>query len=112
MEKQTVFIKRYPIKGESPKHNKVYTTDLGEKIFSVSNNSFMSSFGMGQISPKWWLEEIEILSEDNLPTNVALHHKTMYHDNNLQEAWNKGVIMCYDFILNHLKSNTNETDKT
>ena len=101
MEKQTVFIKRYPIKGESPKHNKVYTTDLGEKIFSVSNNSFMSSFGMGQISPKWWLEEVELPSEEDVfSKSITKYSKYEPSERSPRtNAFQKGA----NFILNKLK---------
>ena len=97
MEKQTVFIKRYPSKGDLPK----------EDVFAVlTNNGKMFGFDVTERT-EWWLEEIELPSKEDLPTKVGLHHNTMYHDNNLQEAWNKGVTMCYEYLTNHLKSNTN-----
>lgn len=82
MEKQTVFIKRYPSKGELPKEEGFYITNIGKIPFR--NNLF------GKYA-EYWLEEIELPSEDIIQ---ALDY-------------NGGFADGANFILNHLKSNTN-----
>ena len=56
MEKQTVFIKRYPSKGEFPK----------EDVFAVlTKNGKMFGFDVTERT-EWWLEEIELPSEEEI----------------------------------------------
>lgn len=53
MEKKTVFIKRYPSKGELPKKEGFYLTNKGK----LHTDNFKSWF------VEYWLEEIELPSE-------------------------------------------------
>ena len=111
MEKQTVFLKRCPSKGELPKRSGVFIvkTTLGitrTSTYNVDIGCFICGLIGGDVKEDnidYWPQEIELPSEDYLTTNVALHNKIMYHDMSLQESWNKGVKMCYNFILNKLK---------
>lgn len=67
MEKQTVFIKRYPSKGEFPKEDGIIslTTNCGILTYS-------KTFGWVNLqnyttkAPEWWLEEIELPSEEEI----------------------------------------------
>lgn len=83
MEKQTVFIKRYPSRGELPKEAGFYITNIGKIPFR--NNLF------GKYA-EYWLEEIELLSEDYLQ-DIAI--KTTPFRTSFMAGAN--------FILNHLK---------
>ena len=89
MEKQKVFIKRYPSKGELPSKNGYYLTQVGIVHFRGWFNNWI----------EYWLEEIELPSEDYLQ-DIAI--KTTPFRTSFMSGAN--------FILNHLKSNTNETD--
>ncbi|MDR2274326.1 MAG: hypothetical protein LBF27_25690 [Sphingobacterium sp.] len=51
----------------------------------------------------WWLEEVELPSEEEITTNVLFHNNTMYHDNDFQKACDNGIKMCFNYILNTLK---------
>jgi len=83
----TVFIKRYPSKGEFPK----------EDVFAVlTKNGKMFSFDVTDRT-EWWLEEIELPSEEEISKEVK------DRNNFLKLGFIKGA----NFILNHLKQNTN-----
>lgn len=97
MEKQTVFIKRYPSKGELPKEDGFYITNIG-KIPFINNLS-------GKYA-EWFLEEIELPSDVEIRNNL-LEQGTSANYALYQSGHEDGA----NFILNHLKSNTNETDK-
>lgn len=90
----TVFIKRYPSMGEFPKGNGDVFSDMGVLEYS-------EVYGW-DVDPEWWLEEIELPSEDEVnfkyPLNSEEPYKTSLHVGCRQGA---------NFILNHLKSNTN-----
>lgn len=87
MEKQTVFINRYINKGERPSKDGIYITDSGENRFR---------YHRFELDTKWWLEEIELPSEEEIQS-VAPKTRCV------NKFWNGA-----NFILNHLKSNTNE----
>ena len=61
MEKQTVFIKRYPSRGELPKTAGYYDTNVG-RVFCV-NEIFDRP---KKYYPSWWLEEIALPSEEDV----------------------------------------------
>lgn len=48
-------------------------------------------------------KSIELPGEEELPLAISLSNNKIYHDTELQEAWNNGVKDCANFILNKLK---------
>lgn len=86
MEKQTVFIKRYPSKGELPSKNGYYLTQVGIVHFRGWFNNWI----------EYWLEEIELPSKEDIGVGDFINEE---HKLGFTEGAN--------FILNHLKSNTN-----
>ena len=83
MERQTVFIKRYPSKGELPKGNGDVFSEMGVLEYS-------EVYGW-DVDPEWWLEEIELPSEEEMQL-VAPKTRCV------NQFWNGA-----NFILNHLK---------
>lgn len=92
MKKQTVFIKRYPSKGELPKEDGYYLTQVGVVHFRGWFNNWI----------EYWLEEIELPSEEEIRNNL-LEQGTSANYALYQSGHEDGA----NFILNHLKSNTN-----
>ena len=86
MEKQTVFIKRYPSKGELPKESGFYLTNLGSRHYI--GNEIARLF---DCEPQWWLEEVELPSEDEI---IEVAHNVRC----VNQFWD-GV----NFILNKIK---------
>lgn len=95
MEKQTVFIKRYPNKGDFPKEDNIwYDTNIGYVKFDTSDKKWLAIGGI----VTWWLEEIELPSEED----VENYGRDEYWYTNMEETlepFKKGA----NFILNHLK---------
>lgn len=90
----TVFIKRYPSKGELPSKNGYYLTQVGIVHFRGWFNNWI----------EYWLEEIE------LPSEEELNEKSDLKKGSSMWFHSQGFTQGANFILNHLKSNTNETD--
>ncbi len=88
------------VKDREPEKYGYYDTNVGNIEYSPSPG-YGWQYGMPY--PDYWLEEIELPSEENLTTNVLYHNNTVYHDINMQEACNNGIKMCYNYILNTLK---------
>lgn len=68
MEKQTVFIKRYPSKGEFPKEeNKDYCSNVG-MVYFRKGNFYLRDEQLITFTNKveWFLEEIELPSEEEI----------------------------------------------
>lgn len=90
MEKKTVFIKRYPSKGELPKEYEDVNTDCG-----------LGFYGDGEwhlaltetYKPDYWLEEIE------LPSEKEINNELDAIPWGFEEAFKEGA----NFILNKLK---------
>ena len=105
MGKQTVFIKRYPSNGELPEYGQrviglvLEQNDLGlsKFLWNVSYHEEEKKFFMDGdiVSIEYWLEEIPLPDADEIK---KCNHPDAYL-NSFQEGAN--------FILNHLKSNTN-----
>ena len=107
MEKQTVFIKRYPSKGELPKvDNREYLTDKG--LLKFERGEWFSWWQSDQYTPAYpnfYLEEIELPSEEDVQSQYeanAIANRIdkskcdwMYYVNGWKHS--------YNFILNHLK---------
>lgn len=111
MEKQTVFIKRYPSKGELPKehlHVIVFWNEepLSSRLAYRSENGywFLSDEPCDCDEPDCWLDEIELPSEDEVkaelthPVNISVNVSTL-----LRDMYEHGVDRAYKFILNKLK---------
>lgn len=105
MEKQTVFIKRYPSKGELPSKEGMYNTNKG--IMSLSKTfDWINQHNYTDKAPEYWLEEIELPSEEDIKNFIDSQPYYGYGTTEFKEGIEEGA----NFILNYLKSNTNETD--
>lgn len=100
MEKQTVFIKRYPSKGELPTvDDKKYLTDKGLLMFE--KGKWFSWWQADQYTPaypNYFLEEIKLPTEEEIYLESGKKSKRTF------QRFIEGA----NFILNHLKSNKNE----
>lgn len=90
MEKKTVFIKRYPSKGELPKVSQKYFTSHGYSDYSVKTNEWCDEDWL-ELDVEWFLEEIELPSEEEIQS-VAPKTRCV------NQFWDGA-----NFILNHLK---------
>ena len=98
MEKQTVFIKRYPSKGELPKKdNKGYCSNVGMVYFRKLKFYFRDEQLITFTDKvEWWLEEIELPSE----ADVHGYHDSLFKYRRIElELIKLGA----NFILNKLK---------
>lgn len=68
MEKQTVFIKRYPSKGELPKSDRKYWCKFKDFSDALHQQEWVLQFGgFGDNECyEYWLEEIELPSEEEI----------------------------------------------
>lgn len=128
MEKQTVFIKRYQSKGELPKKGGNYNSDKGLVFFNSVRNEFEHYYLKDDVNIQYWLEEIELPSEDeieeasnryyfdleekrekakNFKGHIASRHPDMLTSREMF-AQMSGFVDGVKFLKNHLKSNTNE----
>jgi len=114
MEKQTVFIKRYPSKGELPnaEHHVIVGWNeepLSTRIANRSDNGywFLSDDACDCDEPDYWLKEIEIPSEEEIEHEEHQHFIQSDRNHYFKDGFKTGA----NFILNYLKVNTNETDK-
>lgn len=102
MEKQTVFIKvktreRLPSKGHITFFRRVGNESITHWFGKYDDDETIERYA-------FWLEEIELPSDYDLPLTVSLVLNKMYHDIDLQKAWNNGVNDCANFIISHLKN--------
>ena len=93
----TVFIKRYPSKGELPKVNgEIILTNYGILTYS-------KTFGWVNLqnyttkSPRYWLEEIELPSEEEI--QEVMDNLEENDNNSANDEWLAGAT----FIINHIK---------
>lgn len=96
MEKQTVFIKRYPSKVELPKKDGRYITNKGLTTMYKLNEGWGKRTSMGgwqSLRIEFWFEEIELPSEEELEDHL-LNHRV---ENRVSVK--RGM----NFILNKLK---------
>ena len=108
MEKQTVFIKRYPSKGELPKKDGRYITNKGLTTMYKLNEGWGKRTSMGgwqSLRIEYWLEEIELPSEQDV--NLEVDKASSADESNEYNAGlDIGYHRCYEFILNKLKGET------
>lgn len=104
MEKQTVFIKRYPSKGEFPEYCQrviglvLEQNDLGlsKFLWNVSYNDDTKTFKMNggvSVNIEFWLEEIELPNEEDMEDHLLNHRVES------RVSVKRGM----NFILNKLK---------
>lgn len=93
MEKQTVFIKRYPSKGEFPN-----CKGQSYRVYVITNIGivYYDKYEGREYDIEWWLEEIKLPSEEEILNEV----KDRNHFLKL------GFIKGANFILNKLKGET------
>lgn len=104
MKEQTVFIKRYPSNGELPQFKDGIYQGYFHTEFGLVKYSKYDGWKLARKYPDYFLEEIELPSEED----VQSRSRMMSNGNAiLRKIFTRGA----SFILNHLKSNTNETDK-
>ncbi|TCV17170.1 hypothetical protein EDC17_101189 [Sphingobacterium alimentarium] len=103
MKEQTVYIKRYPSKGELPKeqqHVIVYwdKEPLSSRVANRSKNGywFLSDEPCDCDEPDYWLEEIELPSKEDM-------NKLKPQDESLAGVYDSGFYNGASFILNKLK---------
>jgi len=103
MEKQTVFIKRYPSNGELPKFKDGVYQGYFHTEFGLVKYSKYDGWKLAREYPNYFLEEIELPSEEEI--EMEEYHNFIQSDRNLyfRDGFKTGA----NFILNHLKSNTN-----
>lgn len=102
MEKQTVFIKRYPSKGELPK-----CKGQSYRVYVITNNGivYYDKYDGWEHGIEWWLEEIELPSEEFFIKEVErLTNHSLNKD--WRETISLGYLTCASFILNKLKGET------
>ena len=85
MKKQTIFIKRYPSKGELPKESRIYITNLGALHYLHPFQRWLDN------DPQWWMQEIELPSKEEIE-NMAE-----------EMAFPNSVKFGANYILNKLK---------
>ena len=85
----TVFIKRYPKKGELPSKEGLYHTNIGRVSFSKTFD-WIDHHNYTRPCPNYWLEEIELPSDDDI-----YNKSTFYND---LESFEQGA----NYILNIL----------
>lgn len=109
MEKQTVFIKRYPSKGELPSKRGIYISNVGEVKWCKKHGFYYETIiaTVKTSNVKWFFQEIELPSEEEIAELRVLKDRPTNIDLQRLHGFKSGA----NFILNHLKSNTNETDK-
>ena len=108
MKKQTVFIKVL-VDDRLPTVKGSIIGQCGDipclQQFYFDGKEFKDLFDDHPFPVKWWLEEIELPSEDELneKSDLKKGSSMWFHSQGFTQGAN--------FILNHLKSNTNETEK-
>ena len=60
-----VFVKRYPEKGELPKHGGYFLSNIGLIQFFAKDNSWLDD-EYSHFSPNYWLEEIELPNAEDI----------------------------------------------
>ena len=106
MEKQTVFIKRYPSKGELPQFKDGVYQGYFHTEFGLVKYSKYDGWKLARKYPDYYLEEIELPNEEEMQSEI--YHESMEAEHAYD--FQQGAKHMQNFILNHLKSNTNESN--
>lgn len=104
MEKQTVFIKRYPSKGELPSKRGKCMSNIGDVKWCKKHGFYYETI-LGTVKTcnvKWFFQEIELPSEEDIREESIKYYGNTPGIRSLN-IFKHGA----NFILNHLKSNTN-----
>ena len=98
----TVFIKRYPSKGELPKvDGEIILTNYGILTYSKTFG-WVTFQNYTTKDPEYWLEEIE------LPSEEELNEKSDLEKGSSMWFHSQGFTQGANFILNHIKGGGNE----
>ena len=113
MEKQIVFIK-VPINDNHIGLLDFYITPSGKRIWGqvyLEQSTCLWQCYEPKTDVVWYvthaLEEIELPSEEDVTQKVIEQERSHRHAVDYNNGYDMGFQDCYDFILNHLKSNTN-----
>ena len=98
----TVFIKRYPSKGELPQFEDGVYQGYFHTEFGLVKYSKYDGWKLARKYPDYFLEEIELPSEEDIE-NYGRDEYWYTNMGETLEPFKNGA----NFILNHLKSNTN-----
>lgn len=96
MKNQTVFIKRFPSKGELPSKEGLYHTNIGRVSFNKTFD-WIDHHNYTCPCPNYWLEEIELPSEEEI--QEVMDNLEENDNNSANDEWLAGA----NFILNHIK---------
>lgn len=96
--KQTVFRKVY-VKDRLPDSFGSYITNIGDCFYHNGSKLFESVRGFAR--PEWFLEEIELPSEEEVVKACECNDKS--ESNNFIVGVECGIIYSYNYILNKLK---------
>lgn len=100
MKNHTVFIKRYPSKGEFPKQDGIIVLTTNERLTYSKTFGWVTFQNYTTKAPEWWLEEIELPSGEAIRqfANELAQEGVYKHDEEL-EAYADGAL----FIIDHIK---------
>jgi len=99
----TVFIKRYPSRGELPQFKNGVYQGYFHTEFGLVKYSKYDGWKLARTYPDYYLEEIELPSEEEMQSEI--YHESMEAEHAYD--FQQGGKHMQNFILNHLKSNTN-----
>lgn len=99
-DRETVFIKRYPSKGELPKSDGKYWCKFKDFSDALHQQEWVLQFGgFGDNECyEYWLEEIELPSEEDMKEQIDIITKQSF-----DALSNHYCINTANFILNKLK---------
>ncbi len=95
----TVFIKRYPSKGELPQFKDGVYQGYFHTEFGLVKYSKYDGWKLARKYPDYFLEEIELQSEEEIESEANKYQAT--NGGNESDLY---FGACANFILNHLKS--------
>lgn len=98
----SVFIKRFPSKGELPKQDGIIVLTTNERLTYSKTFGWVTFQNYTTKAPEYWLEEIELPSEEDLSYDMGMPPRKgsdlWWHDQGFKNGAN--------FILNKLKGET------
>lgn len=81
-----------------PKHGGHFLTDIGIVRFMINDKEWVYDNYI-TCNPNWWLEEIELPTENKVHESIP-HYR---YDAELDHAFQDGYYIGANFILNHIK---------